>query len=178
MQKGYKKLSSRSLLTTTAFEVVADTVELATGNIKDRFVVRHPGAVVILPVLDDGRLVLVEQYRHAIGQTILEFPAGTLERDEDPLVCAKREIREEIGYAADEWIEIGTLFPAPGFCDEKQFLYLGKKLRPERLDCDEDEVITVVTLTLAEVKEAILSGRLCDGKSLSIFLRALLVGAI
>jgi ADP-ribose pyrophosphatase len=172
IMKAYRTIKSSNIYTGKAFYVSQEEVELPSGSVVKRDIVRHPGAVVILPITSDGKLILVRQYRHAIGKTILEFPAGTLDPKELPLDCAKRELAEEVGQQAEEWQSLGTLYPAPGFCDEKQHLYLASKLSPFRLPGDEDEIIEVQSLSIDQVESAIVSGEIEDGKSISIFTRA------
>ena len=144
-----------------------------TGTIFE--VVRHPGAVVILPLHADGSLVAIRQYRRAVGREILEFPAGTLEPGEDPAACAARELVEEIGFAAGVWTPLGELFPAPGFCDERQHLFLARDLTPARAEADDDEIIEPVTFSPAEVEKLIATGGMVDAKSIAIFCRARLL---
>ncbi len=170
--KTYRTISSSTVYTGKAFSVSQEEVELPTGSIVKRDIVRHPGAVVILPITDNGQLLLVRQYRHSVGKSILEFPAGTLDPKELPLNCAKRELAEEVGQQAAEWQALGTLFPAPGFCDEKQHLFIARALSPFRLPGDEDEIIEVEALNIEQVESAIISGEMEDGKSISIFMRA------
>jgi len=170
--KPFDVLKSEDILDWKRFRLVRDHVRLPSGKTIDKFSIRHPGAVVILPIFDDGSMLLTWQYRHAIGRYILEFPAGTLEPGEEPLACAQREVQEEVGHAADEWIELGTTFPAPGFCDELQHFYIARELRPVPLDPDEDEFIEVRRSTAVEVDEAIASGEMVDGKSLAMIARA------
>jgi ADP-ribose pyrophosphatase len=138
----------------------------------------HPGAVVIVPRLADGRLALVRQYRAAVKQSLLEFPAGTIETGEIPLDCAKREIIEEVGLAAAQWTFLGQLFPAPGFCDELQQCYFAAEMTEQTAAQDEDEFIERIDLTPAEVEQAISDGTLCDGKSIAIFTLARLKGLL
>lgn len=176
--KSYTRLRSQRVFECRQFSVDEDLVRLPNDHECSRFVVRHPGAVVILPRQSDGRFLLVRQYRHPIGGDMLEFPAGTLEPGEKPLPCAQREICEEVGHAASNWIELGRLYPAPGFCDELQFGFLATDLRPQQDEMDEDEIIEVEALTVSEIEEAIRDGRFCDGKSLAFFARARLLGLI
>ena len=143
-----------------------------------RLVIRHPGAVVFIPQEKDGTLLLVRQTRHAIGGQLLEFPAGTLEPEEAPLLCAQRELAEEVGRKAQEWIALGDLYPAPGFCSEKQHLYLARDLTAAQAPLDEDEDIEVVPMSVAEVEQGITQGLLKDAKSLAVFLRARLAGLL
>jgi ADP-ribose pyrophosphatase len=138
----------------------------------------HPGAVVVLPVDHDGRVIILRQFRPALMQTIYEFPAGTLEPGEPPDLCARRELAEEIGKAAARWQDLGTLYPAPGFCDEVQHCFFASGLSDSRADRDDDEVIEPERMTVAEVEAAMASGTISDGKSLAIFWRARLAGLI
>lgn len=140
--------------------------------------IEHPGAVVILPILPDGQIVCVSQYRHSIQSHILELPAGTLEDGEAPIVCAGREIMEEIGMAARELLSVGTLFPAPGFCSEVQYLFVARDLYERALEPDEDEQIVTVPMSVADVEQAIVDGRLNDAKSIALFMRARLLGLV
>jgi len=128
--------------------------------------------------MSDGRILFIEQYRHSLRKTILELPAGTLEIGEAPFVCAQREITEEVGMQASEWHSLGELYPAPGFSDEKQYLFVGRGLSECRGTPDEDEIIKVVSLSLTEVDECVLSGRLCDAKSISLVTKARLMGLL
>lgn len=141
-------------------------------------VVRHPGAVVVLPIHQDGHMVLLRQYRYPLNETILELPAGTLEHGEDPAACAQRELAEETGFQAREWTSLGTLVPAPGFCDELQHLYVARGLTPASSIADNDEEISVVTMGRHEIESAILSGELRDAKSIALLFRAQLAALI
>ncbi len=157
---------------------VREVLEAPDGR---RFVhetIEHPGAVVILPILPDGRLVFIEQYRHSVRSAILELPAGTLEKGEDPAVCAQRELREEIGMAARELVPLGTILPAPGFCSEVQHIFCARGLYESKGTPDEDEAITSVPLTKSEAEEAVRAGRIVDAKSLALLLKAQLVGLV
>ena len=111
--KPLKVLQSTVVTHWGGMRVVRDELELADGSRLSKHWVQHSGAVVIIPRLNDGRLLLVHQYRHAVGQYLLEFPAGTMETGEAPLACAQRELVEEVGHRAVRWRELGTLYPAP-----------------------------------------------------------------
>lgn len=158
--------------------VVDELLRFPSGALHHHVTVRHPGAVVILPYEDNGKLVAIRQYRHAVRQTLLEFPAGTLEPREQPLVCARRELAEEVGRTAERWQDLGQLLPAPGFCDEIQYCYYAADLTPCETNLDDDELIEVVTLSPAEIEAAIRDGQMKDGKSISIFMRAKLFGLL
>jgi ADP-ribose pyrophosphatase len=149
-------------------------VSRANSHIRD--VVEHSGAVVIVPILPDGRLVLVYQYRHAVSQSILEFPAGTLEENEEAIDCAQREIVEEVGYAAAQWTSLGTLLPAPGFCDEVLHVFLANKLSTQVVSADDDEIIEVRLMSVDEVLRGIVEGDIVDAKTIAAFCRAKLGG--
>ncbi|MEY4667951.1 MAG: hypothetical protein RL518_650 [Pseudomonadota bacterium] len=157
---------------------VRDTVEYPDGRRHQHETIEHPGAVVILPLTATGSVVFVDQYRHSIRQHILELPAGTLERGEDPSVCAARELMEEIGRAPGELIPLGTLYPAPGFCNEVQYLFCARDLRDQKATPDDDEYITTVELSRSEIDDAIRSGRLADAKSLALVLRAMVANLL
>ena len=131
--------------------------------------IRHPGGALAVPVTDDGKLVLVRQYRFALMGRLLEFPAGTIEPDEHPAETIRREIEEETGYRADHWQPLGTFPLAPGYSDELIYAFLATGLtalsEPQQLDEDED--IEVVLMTPNELEKAILAGEAVDAKSIS-----------
>jgi len=136
--------------------------------------IRHPGGALAVPVTDDGKLVLVKQYRFAVQGRILEFPAGTVEPGEDPASTVDREIEEETGYSASRWTHLGDFILAPGYSDEIIYAYLARGLtkleKPPAQDDDED--IEVVLMTPDELEAAILAGEPVDAKSISSFLLA------
>ena len=133
-------------------------------------VVRHPGAVAVIAVLDDGRLVLVRNRRVAVGRSLLEFCAGKLERGEDPRAAAARELEEETGYAAGTVEPLGAFFTSPGFADERMHVFLARGLRsvPQRLEPGEE--IEVVTMEPADLEHAMATGAVEDGKTLGAYL--------
>jgi len=144
-----------------------DTVRLASGRETGREVVVHPGAIALVPLLDDGRVVLVRQWRHAVGQMLLEVPAGTREPNEPPERTAARELTEETGYTADRIIPLGAFFTAPGFCTEEIHAYLAVGLHAGDATPEDDEGITLEHLTLADAPAAIARGDLHDAKSIA-----------
>ncbi len=169
-------LSGKTAYKGNYIEVVEEEIRLPNGKVLTRGKVKHKGAVVVIPINAEGKLVMIKQFRLSVRETILEFPAGTLSVGEEPLLCAKREICEEVGFAASEWFPIGTLYPAPGFCDEVQHLFVAKNLTPQTAEGDEDEFIEVVTLSVSEVEEAIRTGEIVDGKTVASFAKAKLLG--
>jgi ADP-ribose pyrophosphatase len=136
--------------------------------------IRHPGGALAVPVTAEGKLVLVRQYRFAVQGRVLEFPAGTVEPNEDPLETVQREIEEETGYSAQKWDKLGEFFLAPGYSDEIIYAFLARDL--EKLDKppkqDDDEDIETVLLAPEELEKAILEGEPVDAKSISSFFLA------
>ncbi len=156
-------------------ELRADTVERADGRRARRDVVVHPGAVAIVAVDPEGRVLLVRQYRHPAGRALLEIPAGMLDRDaaagttEDPDLAARRELEEETGYRAAHWERLTDFWTAPGFATERMFLFLASDLAPagpDRLAPDEDEALELVRLPWREALAAAERGEIVDAKSL------------
>ncbi len=151
------------------------------GRILQREVVRHPGAVVIVPILDDSadpELVLVENLRVAMEKTVLEFPAGTIEQGELPCDCAARELIEETGYKAKNLHDIGRFYTSPGMSDELMHAFVGTKLTEEAQNLDEDECLTVKVIKASTLLGLIDNGELIDGKSMLAFLLALRQGFV
>lgn len=147
-----------------------DEIEVKDGLNVRREIVAHPGAVVMLPVDGEGRILWVRQHRWAAQRVLLELPAGTLEEGESPEETARRELMEEAGYAAATWERLGGFFSAPGFCSEYLHAYLATDLTEQQADGDEDEDIEVVPLTLEESLARIDAGEVEDAKSLSAVL--------
>jgi ADP-ribose pyrophosphatase len=159
--------------------VVRDTVRLPNGGSATREYVLHPGAVVVVPLLDDGRLVLERQYRYPVGKVMIEFPAGKIDAGEDPLVCAKRELLEETGYTAREWARVGVLHPAIAYSDEFIEIWFARGLTLTKPQLDADEFLEVITATPGEFLEWCRDGHVQDSKSLScgLWLQNVLSGA-
>jgi len=153
------------------FDVSVDELEFPTGVRAAREILRHPGAVCMVPVAADGRLLFVTQYRHAAGRRLLELPAGTLDPGEDPQAAAIRELQEEVGYLPTEVRPLGGFYVAPGYTSEYIHLFVCSGLVPSSLDGDDDEDIEVETLTPEEALTAIEDGRICDAKSVIGVLR-------
>ena len=177
-QKPFEVLGTQVLHQGRKFTFVEENYRRPDGTTGRIEKLLHPGAVVIVPQLVNKALILIHQYRPAPRKTLLEFPAGTLEPGESPLECAKREIIEECGYRAANWQELGTLYPAPGFCDEIQHCFLATSLAAATAERDEDEFIAPVHLRIDEVETAISTHALCDAKSIAIFALARLSGLL
>ncbi len=169
---------STIVFTGPSFDIVEERVQHATGYLGRHITIRHPGAAVILPRFADGTLLVIRQYRHALRQRLLEFPAGTLEAGELPLACAQRELAEETGYQAQQWEPLGQLHPAAGFCNEIQYCFFAADLSPCVAEPDADELIELVPMTSEAVTQAILDGTMTDGKSIGIYTRAKLQGLL
>lgn len=155
------------------FEV--NRIELPLGIVGSFGLIRHPGASLAVPLLDDGRVVLLRQYRFAVAARILEFPAGTLDEGEDPLGTMQRELQEEAGYRAARWDELGVMLPCPGYSDERIHLFLARDLTPLEAPPagDDDEDLEVLRMTPQELDERLASGdEYLDGKSLAAWFRA------
>lgn len=153
-------------------DVGVERAEMPDGEVVDLEVVRHPGAAAVLPLLDDGRVVLVRQYRHATGGWLLEVPAGKLDPGEAPRDCARRETEEEVGYRPGRLRELGWIWTSPGFTDEKIHLYLADELEEGTQDLEDDEHLEIVRLPLDEAVEKARNGEIVDAKSICCLLRA------
>lgn len=152
-----------------------DTVELPNGRLATRETVRHVGAVAVVPLTDDGKVIIERQFRYPLGCVITEIPAGKLDsKSEDRLAAAKRELQEETGYTADEWIDLGDYYPAAAYTDERISLYLAKGLHRGERKLDEDEFLNVVEADLEELVQQVLEGSITDGKTQSALLKAYL----
>ena len=136
--------------------------------------IRHPGGALAVPVTADGKFVLVKQYRFTVAGRLLEFPAGTVEKDESPFETIKREIEEETGYRANKWQDMGKFILAPGYSDEYIYAFLAQDLKKLEVppQQDEDEDIEVVLMSEAELEQAILAGEPIDGKTIACFYMA------
>lgn len=155
-----------------AFNVRRDEVRFPNQHTTHLDIIEHVGAVTILPLDADGRILFVRQYRHATGKELLELPAGTLDTGESAESCALREIREETGYAAGNLIKLGEFYLAPGYSTEFMVVYLATELHPAPLPGDLDEFITLVPMPIEQAYGLALSGGLQDGKSLAALLLA------
>ncbi len=144
-----------------------DEVELPGGRRTARDIVEHPGAVAIVPILDDGRVVLVRQYRYAVGKELLEIPAGTLEEGEAPDTCARRELKEETGYNAGSVVKMISFYTAPGYSSEVIHIYVATLLRKGEQRAEEDERISVEAYGIDELLRMIEENAIEDGKTVA-----------
>jgi len=162
-----KVLSSESLFQGRVFALKRERVVEPSGLVATREIVVHPGSSVVLPVLPDGRIVLIRQYRHAAGQSLWELVAGHKDPGESFAQGARRELKEETGYTAQKVTKLLEVFPSPGLLGEKMEVFLAEGLRKGRARPEDDEKITQQVLTLAEAKAWIRSGRIRDAKSIA-----------
>ena len=147
------------------------TAKLPNGKLAKREVAMHVGASAVLPVDDEGYTYLVRQYRYALDRELIEIPAGKLEKEEDPLEAAKRELGEEAGLAAAEYRDLGYIIPTCGYCSEIIYLYAAKGLSPVGQHLDADEFLSVFTLPLDKAAEMVLSGEITDSKTVAAVLK-------
>lgn len=169
-------VSSRLLVKGRKYDVVSLRLRHRDGTTEDRAIVRHPGACVIVPVLDhapDPRLVMIRNRRVAIGQTLLEFPAGTREASEPPEACARRELAEETGYACRELILLGWFYTTPGMTDERMWAFAARGLEASDAVPEPDEELGVEVQTLSRARALLDSGELHDGKSIAALVLAI-----
>jgi len=165
-------MSGRTLECTTlhcgrVFSLVREKVALENGVTMDLDIVRHPGAAAMVPLTGTHTLLMIRQYRHAVGGFIWEIPAGTLNPRETPLECAKRELVEEIGYSAHTWHKLGEITPVPGYSDERIHLFCAMDLSPAAQDLDRDEILDVHEIAFDDAVKMIAKGEIQDAKTLS-----------
>jgi ADP-ribose pyrophosphatase len=168
----FETLNKETVYRGKAFDVRRDQVRLPNGQVAFLDIVEHPGAVTLIPIDSQDRILFVRQYRHAAGLDLLELPAGTLEEGEEPEVCAHREVREETGMSAGKMRKIGGFLLAPGYSTEYLTIYLATDLYPDPLQGDDDEFISVENIPLKKVPELISQGVIQDAKSLAAWLLA------
>ena len=167
-----EEISRKEMYQGRAFDVHQVKLRMPDGQIKNYDLVKHHGAVVIVPLDQEGRLLFVRQYRLGAEQTLLELPAGVLEDEELPEDCARREIREETGMAAEHWRKLGEYYIAPGYCTEYHHIYLASDLSYDPLEADSDEFIEIVKIPVDEVFIMVNEGKIRDGKTLAALMLA------
>ncbi len=166
------RISSQTIYDGKLLHLEKDLVSLPNGNTAGRELIRHVGAVCMVPVLDNGDVILEKQYRYPVEKIITEIPAGKLNSaDEDRLEAAKRELREETGYTAEKWTDIGLYYPAAAYSDEKITIYLCEGLKKGERDLDDDEFLEVITMPLKKAVEMVVSGEIADGKTQAALLK-------
>jgi ADP-ribose pyrophosphatase len=162
-----EKIASEEILKGRFLHAYRDTVRLPNGGTSTREYVVHPGAVMMVPLLDDGTLVMERQYRYPMGKVMIEFPAGKLDGPEDVLVCAKRELLEETGYTAREWVRAGHLNPVISYSTEFIDIWFCRGLEKARdVALDHDEFLEVFTTTSQQLYDWCRDGTITDSKTL------------
>jgi len=150
----FKVLNHKIIYRGKVFNTIVDEIEYESGNRSVREVAEHPGGAVVLPLLDDGRIIFVYQFRYPLNKYIYELPAGKLEPNEPPEVCAKRELEEETGYTAGNLEKLTAIYTSPGFCTEHLYIFLARDLRDGKQNLEEGE--SGLTLKFIPMKEAFL----------------------
>jgi ADP-ribose pyrophosphatase len=154
------------------FSVTVESITLPRGDALDAEIVRHPGSVVLIPVLEDGAIILVRQYRHPIGRMAWELPAGSLKHGEEPNAAAARECQEEIGLVPERLTHVGALYPTPGYCDEEMHFFVATGLRqPSENDVsarqDDDEDIESRAFSIDDMRRLVTDGTITDMKTVA-----------
>jgi len=167
-----KKFAEKTIATEKIFDgkiisLQVDDVTLPNGKTSKRELVKHPGAVAVIPVTKDNKIVFVEQYRKPLEKSIIEIPAGKLENGEEPKATAIRELEEETGYTTNELSFITSFYTSPGFADELLYIYITDQLKAleHPVEGDEDEFVEIVELTLEEAKQYVEEERIHDAKT-------------
>lgn len=161
------QIASERMFDGNLLHINRDTVRLPDGGQATREYVVHPGAVMVIPLLADGRLLMERQYRYPLQQVFIEFPAGKLDPGEDALECGKRELLEETGYSAAEWEYLGVFHPLISYSNEVIHFYLAKGLTAGKTRLDDEEFLEVITMSLDELKAGILDNSITDSKTIA-----------
>lgn len=164
----YKLIKSEIRYKGKVFDHQVDEIQYDSGNISIREIAVHPGGAVVIPIKDDGKIILVKQFRYPLQKTLIELPAGKLDKNEDPLSCAVRELEEETGYKAKEFTKLGAIYTAPGYCTEILHVYTAVGLTAGNHNREEGEQgMELLELSLTEIKKMILSGEVNDAKTIA-----------
>lgn len=147
-------------------DLSVETFTLPNGSTTSLEIITHPGAAAVVPMKDEQTVIMIRQYRHAVGGFIYEIPAGKLHLNEDPRNCAHREVEEEIGYKVGKLEPLLSFFTTPGFTDEIIHIFVGTDLKPGKQDLDVDEVLEIVEMSLAKALDMIRDGSIKDGKTI------------
>ena len=167
------KTDSQEIFDGVILHVFKDTVKLPNGRSATREVIRHVGAVGVIPITDDGKVIIERQFRYPLNRIVTEIPAGKLDSfTEDRLCAAKRELEEETGYTAAEWIPLGDYIPTCAYCDERITLYMAKGLQLGQRHLDEDEFLNFEAVPLEKLVEQVMNGTITDGKTQVAILKA------
>ena len=167
-----KQIESTTLYNGIIVNVRRDIAEMQNGAKVQREVVEHPGGVGIIPITADNKVLMVRQYRYPMGEELLEIPAGKLDYGEDPYECAVRELSEETGCTAGKLVDLGPVYPSPGFCKETLFLYLALDLQKGEMHLDVNELLSVEAVGIDDLIDLIMENKLPDAKSIIGVLKA------
>ena len=163
----YQILKSDVIFQGKVFNTIVNQIEYDSGNKAVREVAEHPGGAVVVPLTNEGKIVMVTQHRFPMNEILLELPAGKLNKDEDPFICAIRELEEETGYKSENVKELGSIYTTPGYSTEKLWIYLAKDLQEGIHNREEGEYgMQVIELSPEEVEEKIYKGEIVDGKTI------------
>ena len=163
----YKLISSKPIHDGRMINLRVDEIENENGTKGYREVIYHPGGAAIVAVKDDGKILMVTQFRYPLQETIYELPAGKLDNSEDPAICAKRELEEETGYVSDNIIKLGEIVSTPGFCNERLHLFLARNLTPGAKNHEEGEFDMLThEFTIEEIETMIKEGKIIDAKTI------------
>jgi ADP-ribose pyrophosphatase len=160
-----KFVSKKTIWRGRAVDFRVDTVRLPDGKLATREFLDHPGAVGVVPFLDDRTIIMVRQYRHPVGEVTLEIPAGKIDRGEPLLSCVKRELREETGYSARRYKKLLSYWPTPAFANEVLHLYVAENLTAGKMNADEDEFIESVKIPFRKALDLVKRGGIKDSKT-------------
>lgn len=163
-----KTIRTKKIFSGNIISVQVDDVLLPNGKESKREIVKHPGAVAIIPVTKDGNIIFVKQFRKPLERSLIEIPAGKIEENEDPEITAVRELEEETGFTTDTLTHVASFYTSPGFADEIIHLYYTDQLQPltERVEGDEDEFVEIVELSLEEAEQNVRDKKIYDAKTM------------
>ncbi|MCL2125853.1 MAG: NUDIX hydrolase [Oscillospiraceae bacterium] len=167
-----KQVETKTVYRGLIVNIRSDVAEIQNGNRVPREVVEHPGGVGIVPVTADNKVLMVRQYRYPMEEELLEIPAGKLDECEEPVDCAIRELSEETGCTAGRIVDLGAIYPSPGFCKETLFLFLALDLQEGAMHLDDDELLSVEAVEISELMELIMANKLPDAKSIIGIMKA------
>ncbi len=171
-----KTLSSQKVYDGRAVKLRVDTVQKPSGKTTTREIVEHSDCVAVVVLDSKDRVILVRQYRKAVGKTLLEIPAGGIDPGEQPIIASAVSCRKETGYLPNKIDKLGGFYSAPGYCTEYLHLYLVTHLIPSRREAEDTEEIEVVRVPLSQIPDLIASGEICDAKSIAGLLRVISLG--